>query len=254
MSARERILGRLRAAPPSAYQSQPDVAGWFASRCRNEDLSQRTARLRSALQAAHVEVHDSSTTDWPLLILRLAISKHVRTLLIGTNTSHGEALEKLSSLILRLATSEHVRTLLMGVVTPNDDAKEKLRSAMPQLIKYNDAFVPSNTLFDGIDASLTLAKSAIAETGSLVLWPDASEPRLMSLVPPIHFILLDTAAIHADFHSAMCAEGWKNAMPTNALLISGPSKTSDIQQTLAYGAHGPLDVIVVLLQDRAGTA
>jgi L-lactate dehydrogenase complex protein LldG len=38
-------------------------------------------------------------------------------------------------------------------------------------------------LFDGIDASLTLARGAIAETGSLILWPDPSEPRLMSLVP-----------------------------------------------------------------------
>jgi L-lactate dehydrogenase complex protein LldG len=152
---------------------------------------------------------------------------------------------------LRLAISKHVRTLLIGANTPHGDALEKLRPVTPQLIKYNDVNV--DMLFDGIDASLTLAKSAIAETGSLVLWPDASEPRLMSLVPPIHFVLLDTATIHADFHSAMCAEGWKDAMPTNALLISGPSKTSDIQQTLAYGAHGPLEVIVLLLQDRAGT-
>jgi L-lactate dehydrogenase complex protein LldG len=52
----------------------------------------------------------------------------------------------------------------------------------------------------------------------------------------------------------MSEERWNNAMPTNALLISGPSKTSDIQQTLAYGAHGPLEVIVLLLQDRAGAA
>jgi L-lactate dehydrogenase complex protein LldG len=35
-------------------------------------------------------------------------------------------------------------------------------------------------------------------------------------------------------------------MPTNALLISGPSKSADIQQTLAYGVHGPTELIVIL--------
>jgi L-lactate dehydrogenase complex protein LldG len=101
-------------------------------------------------------------------------------------------------------------------------------------------------LFDQIDAGFTAARSAIAETGSLILWPDASEPRLLSLVPPVHFVLLDSADIHADLHAAMVAEDWENSLPTNALLISGPSKTADIQQTLAYGAHGPRELIVLL--------
>jgi len=108
-------------------------------------------------------------------------------------------------------------------------------------------------LFDDIDASVTLARSAIAETGSLILWPSPSEPRLMSLVPPLHFVLLDVNTIHADFYSAMVAEGWSKGMPTNALLICGPSKTADIQQTLAYGAHGPRE-LVVLLRQSAGAA
>ncbi len=36
-------------------------------------------------------------------------------------------------------------------------------------------------------------------------------------------------------------------MPTNIILASGPSKTADIQQTLAYGAHGPKELIVLLV-------
>ena len=68
----------------------------------------------------------------------------------------------------------------------------------------------------------------------------------MSLVPPLHFVLLDATTIHADFHSAITEEGWKDGLPTNALLICGPSKTADIQQTLAYGAHGPRELVVLL--------
>lgn len=68
----------------------------------------------------------------------------------------------------------------------------------------------------------------------------------MSLVPSVHFVLLDVASIHADFYSAMTTEGWKDSLPTNALLVCGPSKTADIQQTLAYGAHGPRELVVLL--------
>ena len=75
----------------------------------------------------------------------------------------------------------------------------------------------------------------------------------MSLVPSVHFVLLDVATIHSDFHSAITTEGWKDGLPTNALLVCGPSKTADIQQTLAYGAHGPRE-LVVLLRHAAGAA
>ena len=68
----------------------------------------------------------------------------------------------------------------------------------------------------------------------------------MSLVPSVHFVLLDVATIHSDFHSAITTEGWKDGLPTNALLVCGPSKTADIQQTLAYGAHGPRELVVLL--------
>jgi L-lactate dehydrogenase complex protein LldG len=224
MSARDNILGRLRATVLPAAPALPDVSGWFAARRRNEDLALRIARLRSALEAAHAEVHETTATDWPALLLRIAAAKGLRTLLIGTGTPHGTALEA-------------------------------LQPAQPQLIRYDEPIESwRDTMFDGIDAGLTLAKSAIAETGCLILWPDASEPRLMSLVPPLHFVLLDTATIHADFHSAISAEGWKDGLPTNALLISGPSKTADIQQTLAYGAHGPRELVVLLRHAQGETA
>jgi L-lactate dehydrogenase complex protein LldG len=43
--------------------------------------------------------------------------------------------------------------------------------------------------------------------GSLIVWPTPAEPRLMSLVPATHFVLLDEDTIHADFYTAMTAGG-----------------------------------------------
>ena len=67
----------------------------------------------------------------------------------------------------------------------------------------------------------------------------------MSLVPPIHIALFDTTTLYDDFYNAMHGEHMPAGMPTNVVLISGPSKTSDIQLTLAFGAHGPRDLVVL---------
>ena len=223
MSPREKILNRLRGTATAA-PVLPDVGDWYAAHRRNEGISERIARMRTALESVHTEVHVTTSGDWPELLLQIASAKGLRNLLIGENTPHGTELE-----------SRKPQNL--------------------QLIHYaNPIEAWRDQLFDDIDASLTSARSAIAETGTLILWPTPAEPRLMSLVPPLHFVLVDTSVIHADFYTAMSAEGWRDAMPTNALLISGPSKTADIQQTLAYGAHGPRELVVLLCHPQREVA
>lgn len=71
----------------------------------------------------------------------------------------------------------------------------------------------------------------------------------MSLVPPLHIALLKASEVFDNLFEAMHTQGWAGGLPTNALLVSGPSKTADIQQTLAYGAHGPKELLVLILQD-----
>ena len=79
------------------------------------------------------------------------------------------------------------------------------------------------------------------------MWPDAHAPRLMSLVPPVHIALLDAQSLHESFAAMIEDEHWAAGLPSNALLISGPSKTADIEQTLAYGIHGPRQLITLIL-------
>jgi len=104
-------------------------------------------------------------------------------------------------------------------------------------------------LFDHIDAGITGAAAGIADTGSLLLRPDAQEPRTLSLVPPVHLAVLMASTLYASLSAALRALAPEADMPTNLLLVSGPSKTADIQQTLAYGAHGPKELVIVLVDD-----
>ena len=50
-----------------------------------------------------------------------------------------------------------------------------------------------------------------------------------------------------DFTEAMSSERWQEGMPTNVLLISGPSKTADIELVLTFGVHGPKELIVLIV-------
>ena len=101
----------------------------------------------------------------------------------------------------------------------------------------------------GVDAGFTTTLGGIAETGTLVLWPNADEPRLMSLLPPIHVALVQESAVTDSLAELIRVQDWAARMPTNAVLISGPSKTADIEQTLAYGVHGPKELIVLVVKD-----
>jgi L-lactate dehydrogenase complex protein LldG len=70
----------------------------------------------------------------------------------------------------------------------------------------------------------------------------------MSLVPPIHIAVLKAESIFPSLAEAMQEGSWSADMPTNMLLVSGPSKTADIELILAFGVHGPKELIVLILE------
>lgn len=221
MSARDRILAKLNAAPVLP-KAAPDIAAWYQTHRGNESAAEKAARFRGCIEFAHAEVHVVSPASWPQKLAEVLADKQIGKLLVAPGTDHG---------------ARAMAGLTSGGI--------ECRGYHSRIEAWKEE------LFHDIPASLTAARCAIAETGTLVLWPDEHEPRLMSLVPPVHIVLLDAATIHNTFYEAMQSEGWANGLPTNALLISGPSKTADIQVTLAYGAHGPKELVVLLMGEAA---
>ena len=102
----------------------------------------------------------------------------------------------------------------------------------------------SDAAFDA-EVGITGARLAVAETGSLALDSGPVQRRMASLAVGIHIAVLRTDQIVADLVD--WAEAIGNAPPASTVLITGPSKTADIELVLVTGVHGPKEVHVVLL-------
>lgn len=157
--------------------------------------------------------------------------------------------QQLISTIAEQLAVRDIKQLLYGQYSQYSADIESLAGSV-ELLRYQSTIDDNKTwLFEQVPASICGAKCAIASTGSIVLWPTIEEPRTLSLVPPVHFVIVDIKTLYRDFATLVAEQQWQDKLPTNVVLVSGPSKTADIQQTLAYGAHGPKELIVLLLED-----
>ena len=231
LTSRELILGRLRAAAArtpkldaASLDRRVDLhyATWRP--LAEATLEQRVDAFERALGTAHAEVWRASEAAWPADLARRLADAGVRRLLLDPGRAEGAALA----------------AALPGGIEP-------LSFARPIETWKRE-------LFDTVDAGFTLARSGIAATGTLIVEPDRGSPRTMSLAPPLHVALVHADTLHRDLHEAARAERWHEGMPANLALVSGPSKTSDIQQTLAYGAHGPRRLWVVIVTKERGSS
>ncbi|MEI4951571.1 lactate utilization protein [Aeromonas caviae] len=213
MSSKEAILSRLRgAAAPMAHAPH----GWQPW-C-GEDEQARRERFVAGISASHAEI---------LTVQQATLARELSAWLDEEGVTH-------------LACGQGGRW----------QAAVAAASAGRSVLTPSGEFASwKDDLFDVCQAGITHCAGAIADTGTLVLLPDNGEPRTLSLVPPCHIALLAASTIADNLAGLVAAGRWQQAMPTNLLLVSGPSKTADIQQTLAYGAHGPSRLLVVLVED-----
>ncbi len=98
-----------------------------------------------------------------------------------------------------------------------------------------------------VEAGLTGALAGVADTGTLVLPGGKGRPLTASLLPLLHIAVLKAEDILPDMASALKLPGLRQCAA--AALVSGPSRTADIEMTLTLGVHGPRDVVVFCLVD-----
>lgn len=97
-----------------------------------------------------------------------------------------------------------------------------------------------------LDIGVTDVYAAVAETGSLVIRPGPGHGRALSLVPMVHVAIVEPGNIVADLIDLMEKIGTETRA-ANITIITGPSKTADIEGELVTGVHGPGVVGVFLV-------
>ena len=101
--------------------------------------------------------------------------------------------------------------------------------------------------------SVTGAFSAVAETGTLALTSGAPSPTLLNFLPENHIVVLDAKDLSGSYEDLWsklkAAHGAE--MPRTLNLVTGPSRSGDIEQTILMGAHGPKRLHIILVDDQA---
>ena len=95
------------------------------------------------------------------------------------------------------------------------------------------------------DAGQTRAIYGLADPGSVVFAASPSEPRASSLLPDVHVAVLEERLLLPDLASLLTE--LDGELPSSLAIVSGPSKSADIEQILALGVHGPREQHVALV-------
>ncbi|NJN99533.1 MAG: LUD domain-containing protein [Anaerolineales bacterium] len=99
---------------------------------------------------------------------------------------------------------------------------------------------------DGVRVGLTGAQGGLADTGTLALVSGPGRGRLASLLPPVHIALLPRQKLYPSLPAFLAANPTAATAGSNLVLITGPSRTADIELTLSMGVHGPKEIHVII--------
>jgi len=242
MTDRATFLGRIRAETarasgrfPGALAPRPSHPREIAETLRRE-LAERWRetldRFRTELErVAGVYHHVASARDVPDVIGTIARERGAHRAIAW----HPSALGVDWSAALSVRGLDTVAMPAAGVEPPAE------RQALRDLIAAADLGVT------GVDL-------AVAETGSLVLLSGSGRPRSTSLLPPYHVAVFDRdVLVESLAQVGVFLEAWHDGAPEGSRggvinVITGPSRTADIELTLTRGVHGPKEVHAIFVE------
>jgi L-lactate dehydrogenase complex protein LldG len=217
-TARDAILDRLRlgARTPLAHPSAVTgrEAEWLARQAPLGDLAERFTREQQA---------------------------------VGSQVRRFPAWEALPAQVPAWLRELDVQSIVTGRVPRLAPLRQGLASAGFTLRTYDRPLEQQKADLFGTDCGITTSVGGIAETGSIVLIPAPEEPRLLSLSVPVHLAIVERRHLHGTLLDFIASGVYQREVPTNLVLVSGASRTADIELTLAMGVHGPKLLLVALI-------
>lgn len=159
----------------------------------------------------------------------------------GAAAAHVEKIMSLQEIPARVAEVLRARNLPAIVHLPPDPGLAGIDwSAAPGLTLKRESPGPD-------DAALAIAPLGIAETGTLVYPASQARPASWHFRAGLEIAVIAADSIEADLEAVLARIGAAGDLPSTTNLVTGPSRTGDIEQTLELGAHGPKELVVLIV-------
>ena len=223
---------------------------------RDEARATGLARIRAALGVSQEDANRLAEVAYRL-------KRHPRGTIPARASNSGEAcvalltdmLKKQGADVSRVATREQAVGAIASYLGSNG-LPPRLRMGADRVLAalpWRDAW-DIERCFGRAEptdrASLSRAIAAAAETGTLLLVSGADNPTTLNFLPEAHTVLIAATDIVGSYEAAwdrLRAVYGTGTLPRTVNLISGPSRTADIEQTIVTGAHGPRRLHVLIL-------
>lgn len=171
-------------------------------------------------------------------------------LFVHTSESRYERLQRFLTALHALNVRTLAATSAAEIRAYIDDRARGKRVLCAQAAILRDCGVTGNTDDPATaDIGITGADYALAATGTLVMLASKENPRKYSLLPPVHIAVVDERKLLASVDELFTIVRMPADMTSSMVLITGPSRTADIEQILVRGVHGPGELHVVLLRN-----
>ncbi len=173
------------------------------------------------------------------------IEQEIEKLIQEVNALKGNARRmtrsELDDALTELVCAESVKRAVLWHTPQVQQLEPILREGGIEIIPHD---ADKHTLAQA-DLGITEADFILPETGTIGLLSSPDKPRSVSLLPRVHLVLASRQALRADLHDVFAQAKSHNYL----VLITGPSRTADIEMVLTIGVHGPQSYHLWILDD-----
>jgi L-lactate dehydrogenase complex protein LldG len=162
--------------------------------------------------------------------------------------------EKVAATVARVPLPDAFPEAVAEFLRNNNLPAELRMGADPRLaaMPWNKTqLTVSHGASDGQDAvGVSHADAGVAESGTLVLTSGPDNPTTVNFLPESHIVAIDAADIAGDYETTwdqLRRRYGKGVLPRTVNMITGPSRSADIEQTILLGAHGPQRLHIVIV-------
>jgi L-lactate dehydrogenase complex protein LldG len=233
----------------------------------NDSRSRILQRIRSSLQVnqpllkAHADQFPAPHPRGPFVATDLDVLDQFQAELAALHghvhlcDGPADALEQLGTLLEAAGAGKVLAWQLKDLPVPGIDSLLEslgITCVEPDVLSADDRAAQLNML-ESVPIGITGADVAIAESGSMLVLSDQGRGRLASLLPPTHIAIIPAERIVQTMPDAfaLLREQYGDRMfedRSNLAIISGPSRTADIELSLTLGVHGPKEVHVIIVR------